>query len=177
MSDETPEATPRRLTPKQARFVAEYLVDLNATQAAIRAGYAAGSAGRNADALMKNHEIQKAVSEGKAAQLEAIGVNAHRVLSELASLGFSDVGELFSDDGKLKPLKEIRREMRAAIASVKVTKKNLVAGDGVLDDVVEVRLWEKTRALESLAKHLGLLTEKLKVDGDFVLRWQDSESA
>lgn len=87
-------------------------------------------------------------------------LTAERTLEEYRCLGFSDVGELFDEQGRLRPLTELPRHVRAAIASVKVTKKNLTAGDGVMEDVVEVKLWDKTRALQDLAKHFGLIREK-----------------
>jgi hypothetical protein len=66
-------------------------------------------------------------------------------------------------------LTDLPRDVRAAIASVKVTKKNLTVGDGQMDDVVEVKLWDKTRALESLAKYYGLLRDKIEHEHTFKL--------
>lgn len=96
-------------------------------------------------------------------------LTALRVLEEFRRLGFSDIGELFDDQGRLRPLQELPKAVRAAIASVKVTKKNLAAGDGVMDDVVEVKLWDKTKALNDLAKHFGLLTEKIEHAGGITI--------
>lgn len=96
-------------------------------------------------------------------------LTAERTLEEYRRLGFSDVGSLFDELGRLKPLKDLPREVRAAIASVKVTKKNLTVGDGLQDDVVEIKLWDKVRALESLAKHFGLLTEKIEHSGGLTI--------
>lgn len=92
-------------------------------------------------------------------------LTAARTLEELRRLAFSDIGDLFDANGRLRPLKDIPPTLRACIASVKTTKKNLTAGDGIQEDVVEVRLWDKIRAIEMAAKHHGLLTEKLDVTG------------
>lgn len=89
-------------------------------------------------------------------------LSADRVLEEYRRLGFSDIGNIFDASGRLIPIKNLPKEVRAAIASVKVTKKNLTAGDGLMEDVVEVKLWDKTRALNDLAKHFALLVERIE---------------
>jgi phage terminase small subunit len=104
-----------------------------------------------------------------AALARSEALSADRVLEEYRRLGFSDVGALFDGKGKLRPLTDLPRDVRAAIASVKVTKKNLTVGDGQMDDVVEVKLWDKTRALESLAKYYGLLRDKIEHEHTFKL--------
>lgn len=96
-------------------------------------------------------------------------LTASRTLEEIRRLGFSDIGQCFDEAGRLKPLKDLPTEVRACIASVKVTKKNLTAGDGVMEDVVEIKLWDKIRALEMAAKYHGLLTERLDVTGKLTL--------
>jgi phage terminase small subunit len=159
------------LTPKQARFVAEYLIDLNATQAAIRAGYSRKTAEQQGCRLLRNAQVAALVAAKTAKQLEKADLTAARVLEELRRLGFSDLGTAFTADGGLMKLTDMPAEMRAAVASVKVAKKNLTAGDGKTEDVVEVRLWDKTRALESLAKHFGLLKETLDHQGEIRVRW------
>jgi phage terminase small subunit len=153
------------VTARQQRFISEYLTDLNATQAAIRAGYSAKTAAEMGAENLRKPQIAAAIAAGKAQQLEKADLSAARVLEEYRRLGFSDLGAIFDDAGRLKSLKELPPEVRAAIASVKVTKKNLTAGDGITEDVVEVRLWDKTRALESLAKHFSLLVDRVEVSG------------
>jgi phage terminase small subunit len=159
------------LTPKQERFVAEYLIDLNATQAAIRAGYSKKTAEQQGYENLRKPEIAAAVSAGKSRQLDLADLSAVRVLEELRRLGFSDLAVAFDDQGSLLPIRQVPIETRAALASVKVTKKNLTAGDGKTEDVVELRLWDKPRALESLAKHFGLLKENVAHSGEVRIRW------
>jgi len=161
------------LTAKQARFVAEYLVDLNATQAAIRAGYSAKTAQEQGSRLLSHVMVAEAVKAGKAKQLEQADLTAIRVLEEYRRLGFSDVGDIFDEQGRLKPIKQLPPAVRAAIASVKATKKNLTAGDGVTEDVVEVKLWDKLKALNDLAKHFGLLEEQVQHHGEITFRWAE----
>ena len=76
------------LNPKQARFVAEYLLDLNATQAAMRAGYSPRTAYSQGQRLLKDAEIQTAVAGAQAARAEDVGVDAQRVIREAACLAF-----------------------------------------------------------------------------------------
>src|SRR5262249_54094548 len=152
-----------RMTDKQDRFVTEYLIDLNATQAAVRAGYSPKVANREGSRLLSKADIQTAIAAGKAAQLHKADLTAVRGLEEQRRLGLSDIGALFDEHGKLRPLHTLSTEVRATIASVKITGKNLTAGDGVQEDVVEVKLWDKVRALEALAKHFGLLVERVEL--------------
>jgi phage terminase small subunit len=157
------------MTAKQTRFVAEYLIDLNATQAAIRAGYSANTAEQQAYENLRRPEIAQTVAVGKATQLEQAHLSAARVLEEYRRDGFSDIGALLDEAGRPKPLKDLPPDVRAAIASVKVTKKNLTVGDGVTEDVVELKLWDKTRALNDLEKHFALLVERVEVTNNDAL--------
>jgi phage terminase small subunit len=77
-----------------------------------------------------------------------------------------NVKTLFDERGNLKPITELTLEQAASIASVEVVKKNLAAGDGQMDTVLKIRLWDKPRALEMLAKHFALLTDVVKVEAD-----------
>ncbi|WP_082017872.1 terminase small subunit [Leisingera sp. ANG-Vp] len=79
------------LTAKQERFVAEYLIDLNATQAAIRAGYSAKTAHSVGHENLRKPEIAKAIQEAQAKRSEKTGITQERVLQELARIGFADI--------------------------------------------------------------------------------------
>lgn len=160
----------RPLNPKQARFVAEYLIDLNATQAAQRAGYSRKTAYAQGQFLLKHPEIQKAVAAGKARQLDRADLTATRVLEEIRRLALSDIRGLFDDRGNLRPIHTLNDEQAACIASLEVVKRNLTAGDGEVDTVVKVKVWDKTKTLEMLAKHFALLTEKVEHTGGLVIR-------
>src|SRR5919197_2742959 len=95
-------ATRSELTPKQARFCAEYLIDLNATQAAIRAGYSPRTANEQGARLLAHVSIAAAISQAKQAQAERTGITADRVLQEIARLAFVDIRKLFDAEGRLK---------------------------------------------------------------------------
>ena len=88
------------LRDKHARFVAEYLVDLNATQAAIRAGYSAKTAEQQGYRLLRNVQIAAAVAEGHRKRLNRLDITAERVLNEVARIAFSDIRAHFDE---LKP--------------------------------------------------------------------------
>jgi phage terminase small subunit len=164
-----------QLTPKQARFVAEYLVDLNGAQAAIRAGYNPKRAKETACELVTKSNISGAISEGKTKQLEKADLTAVRVLEEYRRLAFLDARSFWDAKGNLKPIGELTAEQGSALSSFEVVIKNAAAGDGHTDIIHKLKLWDKTRALESLAKHFGLLVDKLEVTGGLDITWKDSE--
>jgi phage terminase small subunit len=112
------------MTPKQARFVAEYLIDLNATQAAIRAGYHPKMAAK----LVAKGSIAEAIAAGQAKQLERADLSAARVLEELRRIAFFDVRRLFDARGHLKPLHRLTAEEAACIGSFEVVKKQRPVG-------------------------------------------------
>lgn len=82
-----------------------------------------------------------------------------RVLEELRRLAFSDIRELFDDKGNLRPLHTLTAEQAACIAGVEVVIKNAKAGDNQTDTVHKIKIWDKNRTLEMLAKHFALLIE------------------
>ena len=118
------------LTPKRQRFIAEYLIDLNAKQAAIRAGYSVKTAERQSSRLLTYPDVRSAVEQGKAKQLEAADVSAGRVLEEMRRLAFCDIRTFFDEHGNLKPIAQLTAEQGSALASMEVIIKNTEAGDG-----------------------------------------------
>jgi phage terminase small subunit len=160
------------MNPKQARFVAEYLIDLNATQAAIRAGYAAANADVTGPRLLGNVGVAAAIAAGKGQQLASADISAARVLEEMRRLAFIDLRGYFTATGDLKPIGDLNAEQGSALAGLEVLIKNAKAGDGQTDTIHKFKVWDKTRALEMLAKHFGLLTEKLEHQGSVTFRWQ-----
>lgn len=81
------------MTPKQALFVREYLVDMNGTQAAIRAGYNARSAGQQAGAMLKKPDIAAMLGEGQAARAERLEITADRIAQEYARIAFANMAD------------------------------------------------------------------------------------
>lgn len=150
------------MTPRQQAFVREYLIDLNASAAYRRAGYTSGNPNVNGPRLLANDRIAKAVSAAQAARAQATGVTAERVLQELARLAFGDVRAIFTETGELRRPEDWPDDLAAAISSVELVTE--AKGKGVVEHVAKVRLWDKGRALELLARHLGMLNDKLKLE-------------
>lgn len=157
------------LTAKEQRFIAEYLVDFNGAEAARRAGYAPKSAKVTASRLLAKAPIKAAIDAKRATQLQSTDLTAARVLEELRRLSFADVRTLFDEHGSLRPLHTLTADQAACIAGVEVIIKNAKAGDGVTDTIHKIKLWDKPRSLEMLAKHFALLTERVRVEDDDAL--------
>ena len=148
------------LTEKQRRFVDEYLIDLNATQAAIRAGYSVKTAREQASQNLTKLNIQQAISEKMAERSRRTGVNQDRVVMELAKIAFVNAADVIdSDDATIKA--GATADDTAAIQSVKVKVIPTKEGEGVER---EIRLNDKLKALELLGKHLGMWNDKLDVN-------------
>lgn len=157
----------RPLTPKQEAFVREYLVDLNATQAAIRAGYSEQTAYRTGADNLRKPQIAAAVAAAQSARAQRTEITADRVLRELARVGFSDARRLFSPDGSLRPVAEWPDDAAAAVSSVEVFEELEGRGENrqVIGHTKKLKLWDKGHALELLAKHLGMLKDRVEHSG------------
>lgn len=158
-----------KLTPKQQLFVDEYLVDLNATQAAIRAGYSVKNAGKIGSELLQKTRIKAAIDKAMAERSRRTGITQDRVLRELAKVAFVNATDVINmDDATLKG--DANREDTAAIASVKV--KTIPGEEG---DIVEreVKMCDKLKALELIGKHLGMFTDKVNVNAEMMVKIVD----
>jgi len=148
------------MTAKEERFCEEYMIDLNATAAAIRAGYTPSSA-RKAACWIDGESIQKKpalcarIDELRAEQSTRTGITADRVLRELAVVGFADASKLVTADGQLD--RKSDPESLRAISSIRVTQTEF-------GPVTEIRMADKNKALELLGKHLGLFTDQVNVN-------------
>lgn len=148
------------MTDRDKRFAEEYIVDLNASAAAIRAGYSPKTA-KDAAAWIREDNPQKPQVKAMVERLMAersrrTGITADRVLTEIAKIAFVNADDVIDfESGKVK--QNAKRVDKAAIQSI--TNKT-----GKIEEH-EVKLMDKTRALELLGKHLGMFTENLKVDG------------
>lgn len=167
------------LTPKQARFVAEYLKDLNGKQAAIRAGYSEDTAESQASRLLSNAKVRQAVDEAMQRRAERVEVKTDDVLRELLRLALTDIGEAFDEKGRLKPLHEMSKDVRRAIAGIETDELYGGAGQDRIEigQVRKVKFWDKTKALELLGKHLKLFTDKVEHTGTLTLEQLVLEAA
>lgn len=150
------------LTPKQQRFVTEYLIDLNATQAAIRAGYSEKTAYSIGHENLSKPEIQAALASAQKEAFESAKVTPERVLKEYSRLAFLDIRKALTDDGTLKPIHELDDDTAAAIAGLEVEELWEGKGEGRehIGRVKKIKLSDKKGALDSLAKHLGMFVER-----------------
>ena len=142
------------LTEKQKRFCDEYLIDLNATQAAIRAGYSVKNADKIGSELLGKTRVSETISRKIAERSKRTGINQDRVIQELARIAF------------VNPQNVIDSEDASVREDVKVKTMDGAKGKSVER---EVRLNDKMKALELLGKHLGMFKDKLEVDADMDL--------
>lgn len=145
------------LTPKQAAFVEEYLVDLNATQAAIRAGYSAKTAYSIGNENLSKPQIAEAIQARKAERSAATEITAERVLKALGQIAFTDQTGLFSIvDGKveIKDTVDLSEDERMIISEI-----------SVVNGEIRVKTQDRQRALDMIARHLGMFPSRVELSG------------
>lgn len=152
---------------RQQRFIHEYMVDFNATAAAIRAGYSPQAASTQATRLMSEPFIQVEIQRLQAQHASKCAVTAERVIAEFAKLGFAnmlDYMKVGPDGDPVLDFSKLTRDQGAALTEV--TVEDFVDGRG--DDARDVKrvrfkLADKIGALTSLARHLGLFVDKTEI--------------
>ena len=174
-----------KLTAKQQRFCDEYLIDLNATQAAIRAGYSEKTAYSAGQRMLKNVEVQAYINVRKMDRIERTEITQDKVLQELALIAFSNAADYASVvekeamvevDGNMQPMYDsegnaIKYRTVEPILTEKLNEnqKRALAVIKKGRDGFEIRPHDKVRALELLGKHLGMWTDKIELDADMDL--------
>ena len=138
----------------------EYLVDLNGTQAAIRAGYAPASADVQASQTLRIPKVAAAVETALAERQQRCAITADRVLLELARIAYADIRQLFDGDGRLKRPTALEPTIVPAVVSIEVVTRRVDAGE--VEYVHKIKLAPKVDALKTLAQHLGLLKLRLE---------------
>lgn len=157
---------PKLKNERYERLCQEYLVDLNQTQAAIRAGYSPKSANQQASELFAKPNIRARVEELLAVRSARTGVNQDRVVRELARIAFAKAPDLINmGDATLRD--DASEDDRAVIQSVKVKTIPTAEGNGVER---EIRLADKLKALELLGKHNRMFSDKLELSGKLPLQ-------
>lgn len=146
------------LTKKQKRFIEEYLIDLNATQAAIRAGYSPDTAYSIGQENLKKPEIRAHIDKAIAERSKRTGVNADRVVMELAKIAFVNAADVIDTESAMVK-DDAAPEDTAAIQSVKVK----TFGEDGLER--EIKMADKLKALELIGKHLGMFKDKVELSG------------
>lgn len=167
------------LTDKQKIFVLEYLVDLNATQAAIRAGYSEKSARCIASENMDNPKIQAEIQRQMDARASKVGVTSELVLGELLKIATFDIRKAFDEGGNLLPINELPEEIAKSISGIETYVENVIGPEDnddsdedqpkVIGTTKKIKFWDKTKSLELLGRHLKLYTDKIEVKADLSL--------
>jgi phage terminase small subunit len=153
------------LTPQQARFCEEYVIDLNGAQAAIRAGFAHRSARVTASRLLARDNVAGRVADLKRASFERSGLEADMLLKQLAEQSTADLADIIRVDGSLKPVHEWPLVWRQGlVAGIEVATTTLGGDEGAEASLHKVRLADRTKIRELLGKHVKVLAWKEVVE-------------
>lgn len=156
------------LTPKQQMFVQEYLIDLNATQAAIRAGYSEATAKEQGARLLTNVNVRNAVDEAQGKRAETAEITMQRVLDELSLIAFSDISDYA--DIEVTPSTKIEGAYEKSItirntADIPTDKIRVISSIKEGQCGIEIKLYDKLKALELIGRHLAMFTDKTQLTG------------
>lgn len=157
--DTTSPAAVPTMTPRQRRFVEEYLIDLNASQAFVRAGYSPTHTRRSAWRLMQNPAVRAAIEAGRHRLAAACKVSAERVIAEYVRVAFASVHDYLDigEDGSVRlDLTKMPPEHLAAIADFRLEEEEPKSPDGRRVRRLRIKLASKLHALDSLSRHLAL---------------------
>ena len=152
-----------RAEARRQRFIVEYPRDLNATKAAIRAGYPQSSAHVTGCLLLKRPNIRAAVQARIAAGIAKAGLTTEDIIEAIRRQVKGDIGTLFDEDGNHLPISALTEEDRKLIAGYEIILKNAAAGDGHIDTVLKVKLKPEHFYVELGAKYLGMLEERVTI--------------
>jgi phage terminase small subunit len=167
LTPETTERTDGKLNLRQQMFCLEYVIDFNGTKAAERAGYSQDTAAEQASRLLTNVKISDEVARLMDDKISRAKATADTVLANIYKISEVDVGDAFDENGALLAIRQIPKDLRKIISSIETFEEFAeVGGKKVLVGYTrKVKLWSKDKALELLAKHHKLITEKHEVAG------------
>lgn len=145
------------LTAKMVKFCQEYCIDLNATQAAIRAGYSADTAKQIGSENLSKPDIHKYIKQLQAESIKAARITRDRIAVEFGKIAFADIRKAFDADGSLKSIKKLDSDTAAAIISIESDELDEWVGDikKPIGISRKIKLSSKQAALDSLAKMGG----------------------
>jgi phage terminase small subunit len=156
-----------KLTPKQKLFCKYYLISLNATDAAIKAGYSKKTANRIGTENLSKPVIREYLESQMKSKEQELDISVDRILKELASIAFLDISEFYNEDGTLKNIKEINETARRAIQSVTTREEQgATVEDGEIKpqffNVNNIKANDKLKALELLGKYHSIFKDKIE---------------
>lgn len=154
------------LTEMQQRFCQEYMIDLDGRMAAVRAGYTPDRAERAAVAILRHPPARDYLARIMAVRSARTGLNADRVVRQLGAILNADPGDLFTDDGGLKNIKDMAPADRLLIAGVKTSRRIGFDDDGqkFAEQVTEVKLVSREALMSLAMRHFGMLNDKVTVE-------------
>ena len=154
------------MTPKQEMFCREFLIDLNGTQAAIRAGYSAKTANRIATENLSKPDIKRRIEELKQQRQEAIGVDASYVLQRLIDIDQMDARDILNDDGSVKPIYDWPDVWRQSISGVDLME--ISNSENVAATLKKIKWPDKIKNLELLGRHVSVAAfkDRLELSGN-----------
>ncbi|ALV06690.1 terminase small subunit [Roseateles depolymerans] len=153
------------LTHLQRLFVDEYLIDLNASKAALRAGYSAKTAGRIGSYLLEKPKVAAAIEEAMKERANRTNITADRILQELARVAFFDIRKLYNEDGSMKKPTELDDETAAALAAVETIEGLEKEAGATTTWTRKIKAVDKVSALTLAMRHLGMLRDKVEHSG------------
>ncbi len=159
------------MNEKKARFAKEYIIDLNATRSAIRAGYSEKTAYSQGQRLLKDVDVQALIQKYMNDRTKRTELTADMVVKELGKIAFSDVRNIYTDEGRMLEPFELSDDAAATISSFKVTKLSVGGAENDMEKVTEeYKRHDKTKALELLGRHFGIFTDKVEHSGATIQR-------
>lgn len=142
------------MTAKQEKFAHEYLIDLNATQAAIRAGYSIKTAMEQGYQLLQKTSVQEFIQDLQLKLQTKTGITQEKVLAEFAKIAFFDIRKAYTVNGGLKNIHEFDDDVAGAVVGIETY--DVTVEDVVIGTTKKIKIADKKGALDSLAKHLGM---------------------
>lgn len=152
------------MTPKQKRFCEEYLIDLNSTQAAIRAGYSGKTSYSIGQENLNKPEISNAIQQLMQERQSRTQITQDRVLKELSRIAFFDIRKLYKEDGSLKKPNELDDDAAAVLSGIDIVE--MAGGEEAFGFTKKVKIFDKNSALTLAMRHLGMLNDKIEHSGE-----------
>jgi len=170
-------AKKKKLTPKQEKFCNEYLIDLNATQAAIRSGYSKKTANRIGPENLSKPVIAVHIADLREKLQEATGITPESVIREIAKVGFSNIKAFLEEGNSITDISELPDDVAAAVESIQSDIRHDGGDSEGYTEKVKLKLHSKLSALNDLGKHLGIFekdnSQKKESLADFLRAFRD----
>jgi len=161
------------VNPKQKIFCDEYLVSLNATEAAIKAGYSKKTARSIGQENLTKPDIKKYIKTKLKSREDRTEITQDRVLKEIARIAFLDPRKFFDDNGNLIQIKDLDDDTAAVLAGFDITAYTSKGEDAMTEITKKIKHVDKKGALELLCRHLGMLNDRINIEGGIEITIND----